>query len=124
MPAGERFTCPCCGYLSFSEPPGSYDICEVCWWEDDLVQLCDPNYGGGANVASLLRAQANFAAHGWCEDGMPPYVRTPPAAEARDPTWRRAELEAADLQAVPPSSVWIGDRVDVEKAYYWRRSRA
>ncbi|MEV6629559.1 CPCC family cysteine-rich protein [Actinoplanes sp. NPDC051470] len=26
-----RFPCPCCGYLEFGEPPGSYDSCEICF---------------------------------------------------------------------------------------------
>lgn len=46
----ERFACPCCGYKTFiEEPNGSYDICQVCSWEDDPIQLADPNYEGGAN---------------------------------------------------------------------------
>ncbi|MBO0846033.1 MAG: hypothetical protein J2P22_11530 [Nocardioides sp.] len=34
-----EYPCPCCGYLVFDEEPGSYDICAVCGWEDDLSQL-------------------------------------------------------------------------------------
>jgi hypothetical protein len=30
-------------------PPGSYEICPVCFWDDDLVQLRWPTYAGGAN---------------------------------------------------------------------------
>ena len=122
MASRERFTCPCCGYLSFSEPPGSYDICEICYWEDDLVQLRDPRYAGGANVASLLEAQANFAEHGWCEDRVAPYVRRPGPDDARDATWRSIKPGSADLEPVD-ESVWIGDRLDLDKVYYWRRAR-
>jgi Cysteine-rich CPCC len=32
-------------------PPGSYEICPVCFWDDDLVQLRWPTYAGGANQA-------------------------------------------------------------------------
>lgn len=61
----ERFPCPCCGYLTFfQEPDGTYEICPVCRWEDDPVQLRDPNYAGGANRASLSEARENFKKFG------------------------------------------------------------
>ncbi|UOX88817.1 hypothetical protein MUY14_45345 [Amycolatopsis sp. FBCC-B4732] len=42
MAAEAGYPCPCCGHLAFGEPPGSYGICGVCFWEDDPVQLrCD-----------------------------------------------------------------------------------
>jgi rubrerythrin len=34
-----KYPCPGCGYLVFDEPPGSYEICPICFWEDDLAQL-------------------------------------------------------------------------------------
>ncbi|MEU0987837.1 CPCC family cysteine-rich protein [Streptomyces sp. NPDC005953] len=33
------YPCPCCGRLVHQSPPGSFQICPVCGWEDDLVQL-------------------------------------------------------------------------------------
>lgn len=66
--AAERFSCPCCGYLTLDHPAsGSYDICPVCFWEDDLVQNEDPAYAGGANEPSLTEARANFARFGAIE---------------------------------------------------------
>jgi hypothetical protein len=41
----------------FSAPPGTYEICEVCDWEDDPVQLRFPNMRGGANKISLVESQ-------------------------------------------------------------------
>ncbi|WP_420883151.1 CPCC family cysteine-rich protein [Vibrio neptunius] len=33
-----KYTCPCCGYNTFDEPvKGTYDIGELCGWEDDWV---------------------------------------------------------------------------------------
>jgi hypothetical protein len=57
--------CPCCGYLTMSDDmPDTYDICPVCFWEDDGVQYRDPTYAGGANEESLLQARENFRAFG------------------------------------------------------------
>ena len=59
------FSCPCCGYLTRSEERlGTYEICEVCGWEDDFAQAIDPDYAGGANAVSLNVARANFVALG------------------------------------------------------------
>ena len=58
-----RYACPCCGFLTLEEPErGNYEICPVCFWEDDPVQLEDPDYVGGANDVSLNQARQNFAA--------------------------------------------------------------
>ena len=53
----EYFPCPSCGFEVFSEPPGSYEICELCGWEDDHVQLRFPAMAGGANKSSLAQHQ-------------------------------------------------------------------
>ncbi len=53
----EKFVCPCCGYKTFAEQLNRhYNICEVCFWEDDPIQFGDPNYEGGANRVSLSRS--------------------------------------------------------------------
>ena len=32
------FPCPCCGYKTLSESAsGTYEICEICFWEDDMA---------------------------------------------------------------------------------------
>lgn len=64
----ELFTCQCCGYKTLKEgTKDSYEICKVCFWEDDLVQNEDPNYEGGANEVSLRQAQTNFKMFGVSE---------------------------------------------------------
>jgi hypothetical protein len=64
-PAPILHPCPCCGFRTLEdEERGSFDICPVCTWEDDLVQYHDPDYRGGANGESLNEARAAFlAAH-------------------------------------------------------------
>jgi hypothetical protein len=57
-----RYPCPCCGFLTLTEqPPGTFEVCPVCYWEDDNVQFADPEYSGGANGISLTQARHNFA---------------------------------------------------------------
>lgn len=49
--------CPCCGRLSIIHV-GTYEICEVCGWEDDPFQSENPDYPGGANELSLNQARS------------------------------------------------------------------
>jgi hypothetical protein len=73
-----KFRCPCCGYLTLQEkPPGTYDICPVCFWEDDPVQYADHDYEGGANDVSLKQARTNFHLFGAVEQRFIKDVRKP-----------------------------------------------
>lgn len=78
------FTCPCCGYEVFDEYPGSYEICPICFWEDDVFQLYFPHQGSGPNHASLVEAQVNFIQFGACDRAMAKNVRSPGADDVRD----------------------------------------
>ena len=76
--AHPRFRCRCCGYRTLDEkPPGTFDICPVCFWEDDNVQTNDPDSAGGANRLSLNQSRANFLANGAKEARIENYVRPP-----------------------------------------------
>jgi hypothetical protein len=76
--SAKRFPCPCCGYLTLDhEANGSYDLCPVCFWEDDFQQLEDPTYRGGANVPSLEEARRNFLVFGAMEERFRGNVRPP-----------------------------------------------
>lgn len=72
-----QHTCPCCGYKTLDAPArGTYEICPLCYWEDDPVQHQDPDYAGGANELSLREAQHLFVNKaGDCE------------AYSKDPGW-------------------------------------
>lgn len=72
------YKCPCCGYFTLGERPnGTFDICPVCFWEDDGVQLDNPDFSGGANTVSLYQGRENFLKYGACEKEMVPHVRKP-----------------------------------------------
>jgi hypothetical protein len=53
--------CPCCAQRTLhEEPPGTFEICPACGWEDDNVQFNDPTFRGGANELSLLEHRWRF----------------------------------------------------------------
>ena len=71
-----RFRCPCCGFYTLSVH-GLYDICPVCYWEDDPLQLKDEARAGGANKVCLCDARKNYLKIGACEAEYVNYVRKP-----------------------------------------------
>lgn len=85
-----KYTCPCCGYKTIEEePPGTYDICRICYWEDDEVQFNDPDFEGGANEVSLRQAQKNFIAFGACDECSVKSVRKPTSEDVKDASWKQ-----------------------------------
>ncbi|MCE7008134.1 hypothetical protein LWC34_35750 [Kibdelosporangium philippinense] len=112
------FPCPCCGYLVHDEPAGSHAICPICYWEDDLVQLRWPAYRGGANKASLVDAQQNYADSGASELQFKDLVRAPQENERRDEGWHvighMTELFEPTGDTTEP---WPDDRATL---YWWR----
>ena len=44
--------CPVCELYNFTSQ-GNYDICPICDWENDEVQINNYDYGGGANELSV-----------------------------------------------------------------------
>ena len=85
----EVYPCPCCGYKTLTqEAGGTYELCPICFWEDDRVQLDDPNYEGGANIVSLRQAQRNFLEFEASERQFVQKVRKPTNHEVRDANWK------------------------------------
>ena len=81
----KKYTCPCCGYKTLeNQPPGTYEICSICFWEDDALQFSEVFYQGGANHVSLVQAQKNFVKFGACEKEMLKHVRKPNKFDEKD----------------------------------------
>ena len=81
-----KYACPCCGNLTLSqEPPGTFELCEVCYWEDDPVQFDDPDFGGGANRLSLNEARENFRRIGASDARFVEQTRPPRTDEIPPP---------------------------------------
>ncbi len=83
----EKFNCPCCGYKTLEEE-FSWDICPICYWEDDPLQFKNVDLEGGANTVSLRKAQKNFIEFGACERDMLRYVREPNIYDIKDDKWK------------------------------------
>jgi hypothetical protein len=74
----EPYGCPCCGYLTLRER-GMYEICPVCFWEDDGQDDHDADdaRGGPNRGLSLTEARHNFTAYGASERRRLHLVREP-----------------------------------------------
>lgn len=82
--ANGLYFCRCCGYNTLSEfPNGTYEICDICFWEDDWYQTENPKDKEGPNRVSLIAARRNFDEFGACEAGMKINVREPYASDIR-----------------------------------------
>jgi hypothetical protein len=115
-----KLPCACCGYLTLGDSPGNYEICHVCFWEDDPVQLLDPWYVAGANKVSLQQAQENFSRFGVSEQRFKKNVKGILAGDIRDERWRpvaeadrKSVTTPAALAKEKPNGAWPW--------YYWRR---
>ena len=102
----QEYPCPACGFLVFDEPSGSFDICRLCNWQDDPVQLRSPGYAGGANAPSLCEYQARVA-----------LLKAPLNVDVsdgfrRDRTWR--PLRSVECR--------VEELSQADGLYYWRAS--
>jgi len=59
------------------DQPGSFEICPICFWEDDGVQFDNIDFKGGANVECLKEARQNFKKFGASSLVFLKYVRAP-----------------------------------------------
>ncbi len=83
---GGPYPCPCCGYLTLGER-GGYEICSVCFWEDDGQDDHDADEvrGGPNHGLSLTQARRNFAEYGACDERCRQFVRPPTVEEHPQP---------------------------------------
>ncbi len=107
-----NLACPGCGFRTVSDAVyGSYNICPVCGWEDDAVQLANPCSGGGANKESLFECQGRVET--FREEKM--------KAFERDPDWRPLSAgEAAYFASVAAREHWAFMGETEPELAYWR----
>lgn len=78
----KREKCPICGYYTFEDGLGlTFDICPVCFWEDDIFDYDEPDADTGANCVSLQEARENYLKIGAIHPSLKKYVRPPKKCE-------------------------------------------
>jgi hypothetical protein len=78
----QPYRCPCCRHRTLSER-GGFEICPVCYWEDDGQDEPDADIvrGGPNGPLSLRKARENYAEHKVCDRKFAGHVRPPRAQE-------------------------------------------
>lgn len=64
--ANDTYQCPCCDYFTI-DVRGDYEICPVCFWEDDGLDIGLLDRHSGPNHISLREARQNFMRIGACD---------------------------------------------------------
>ena len=95
----ERYTCPCCGYRTLTEGPGAYDLCPVCFWEDDGMHEDDVASLEGPNGMTLAEGQRLYRRYGTSDLHALGKVRPPAADEPRDRNWRPLPRPAGEVES-------------------------
>jgi rRNA maturation endonuclease Nob1 len=54
-----KHKCPVCGKFEF-EGYDDMDMCDVCGWSNDALQVEKPDYEGGANMMSINQAKEAY----------------------------------------------------------------
>lgn len=117
-----KHTCPCCGYRTFPDPPGSETQCYLCGWKDILEQLLDPQLKLPEQIP-LFEAQAFFDQHQASSANYLPVNDEPLPEELKDSLWRPFDRSIDTIQKfipeVDPSEM---TEQQLSKLYYWRPS--
>jgi hypothetical protein len=82
QPAQLPLRCPCC-FCKTLGGRACFEVCEVCYWEDDGQDEYDADVvrGGPNGELSLTQARANYRRFGACDEQSLPNVRPPKADE-------------------------------------------
>jgi hypothetical protein len=80
--AVKTYRCPCCQHKTLFGR-GGYEICPVCYWEDDGQDEPDADLalGGPNGSLSLTEARSNYQRMGAIEERLRGKVRPPMASE-------------------------------------------
>ena len=82
-----KFACPICGHLTI-DARYDWDICPICFWEDDTLVDGDKDATSSANGGMLVsEAQTNYILYGYSHPKHKGHVRPPQQDEPKDPNW-------------------------------------
>jgi hypothetical protein len=81
---GGPYRCPCCDCKTLDER-GGFDVCPVCFWEDDGQDDADADTvrGGPNGGLSLTIARRNYREFGACDRKFLQKVRKPTTEESQ-----------------------------------------
>ena len=104
--------CPCCGYrVLYEQPPGTYLVCPICFWEDT------------EEIWGLRQAQLNFLRLDACHSQWLKQVRCPIEKNERYPGWQLLDekIKAAGTQIIQQvitafKSIARGDGISLHEA--------
>ncbi|WP_432109499.1 CPCC family cysteine-rich protein [Streptomyces sp. AA1529] len=104
---------------------GGYEICSVCFWEDDLVQVRRPSMGWGANAFPLIVAQQNYWRFGAMEERFRKKVQQPKDDQPLDPGRRPIDPTRDSFEEAGSSAPWPEDLTALYwwRPTFWQRSR-
>jgi hypothetical protein len=82
-PPASPYPCPCCGHRTLAAR-AAFEICPVCYWEDDGQDddHADEVWGGPNRELSLALARMNYARIGAADPRDLAHVRRPSKEEA------------------------------------------
>lgn len=74
----QKQRCSCCGYYTLTGVKSAYDwdICPVCFWENDTIEN-DPEGYSRANHMTLAEGKENYQKLGICRPVNGSFVRLP-----------------------------------------------
>src|SRR5207253_839828 len=86
LPLVPRQPCPCCRHLTLWKAGHNYEICPVCFWEDDGQDDSDADVvrGGPNGRLSLTEARRSYREIGATDRYALKFVRPPEAYEQSD----------------------------------------
>jgi Cysteine-rich CPCC len=68
-----KFQCPCCDFFTLAAR-ADWDICLICFWEDDGNDIDRPDSVSSCNYMTLREGRRNFLKVGACDLKMVPNV--------------------------------------------------
>lgn len=107
-----KHPCPACGYYVFSELDNQAEICPICGWQNDLIDLQEMYQPMGPNKVSLEVAQRSFATIGAVEQRFVDKVRKPNEEDVRDLKWRPLDRTKDVFRPIAYDG-------KPEETYYW-----
>jgi hypothetical protein len=107
-PEGGPYACPRCRFVTLSQR-GYYEICPVCFWEDEGQDDHDANEirGGPNRALSLTQARRNFVSFGASDERSLAHVRAPLDSEQ---PFREHQLRRMPIVGQPELPMRSGPR--------------